>query len=407
MKTSMNLRRLLLAAVLVLSLLAVTGCWNRRELNELTIVFALGIDKAEDGYLVSVQLVNAQEIASKGGSGYATPITVYSSKGATVFEALRRMSTKLNRRMYLSHIRAVVIGEEVARQGVGDALDFLSRDHELRTDFFVLIARESRAEQILGALTPLEKIPANKMYSALQVMKENWAGETEITLDDLLSDMLSKGTNPVVTGIQLTGSTQRAMNKSNVGKTVTDTVLRYHGMAAFRDDRLAGWLTEEEAIGFNYVLRNLKSSIVNLRCPGGGGKVAMELTRIQSKIRASAQDGAPEITIRLETEANIGDVECPLKVMDIQTVPEIEQRLEEAIRGSIRAGVQASQKRLKTDIFGFGNAVHRDQPKIWKQVQTRWESVMPGVPVEVEVDAKLRRVGTVKEPVNHKKEAEE
>ncbi|MGF7034267.1 spore germination protein KC [Paenibacillus mucilaginosus] len=397
-------RRLLLGCVLVLSLLSLTGCWNRRELNELTVVVALGIDKAKDGYIVSAQLVNAQEIAAKGGSGYATPITVYQGKGATVFEALRRMTTEINRKLYLSHIRVVVLGEELARQGIGDALDFLSRDHELRTDFYMLVARGASAEKVLSALAPLEKIPANKMFSALQVMKENWAGVMEITLDELLADMLSEGIDPVATGIRLTGKSEAVGNKSNVQKSKPDAVIQYDGMAVFREDRLIGWLNEEESTGFNYVMRSLESTIVSLACPEGGGKVGMELQRVQSSIHARVQEGAPAIGIHVKAEANIGDVECPMKVMELQTVPPLEEKLEEAIRSSVQAAVTKTKTRLKTDIFGFGRAVHRDQPKLWKQIKGSWDERVPGLPVEIQVDAKIRRVGTVTDPVNPRKE---
>lgn len=33
-----------------------TGCWNRRELNELAVVLAVGIDSADGQYEVSVQV---------------------------------------------------------------------------------------------------------------------------------------------------------------------------------------------------------------------------------------------------------------------------------------------------------------------------------------------------------------
>lgn len=70
-----------------------SGCWNRRELNELGIVLGLGIDKADDEYLVTLQVVNPGEVASKTGSGQRTPIVVFQEKGENLFEAIRRVTT--------------------------------------------------------------------------------------------------------------------------------------------------------------------------------------------------------------------------------------------------------------------------------------------------------------------------
>ena len=46
----------------------------------------------------------------------------------------------------MSHLRIVVFGEELAREGIAKAIDFLLRDHEIRADFYMLVAREERAQ---------------------------------------------------------------------------------------------------------------------------------------------------------------------------------------------------------------------------------------------------------------------
>lgn len=56
-------RGLLLLYMLIALLLS--GCWNRRELNELGIAVAAGIDRVEDRYRLSVQVVVPGQVASK------------------------------------------------------------------------------------------------------------------------------------------------------------------------------------------------------------------------------------------------------------------------------------------------------------------------------------------------------
>ncbi|UUZ86249.1 hypothetical protein LJK88_24275 [Paenibacillus sp. P26] len=64
----MGKRRAMLVMT-VLSCLILPGCWDRRELNEIGLVTALGIDKAGDQYELTAQFVNPGEIASKEGGG--------------------------------------------------------------------------------------------------------------------------------------------------------------------------------------------------------------------------------------------------------------------------------------------------------------------------------------------------
>lgn len=65
--------------MLIVFLLLTTGCWNGRELNELAITLAIGLDRTMDGqYLVTAQVANPGEVATgKGGGGTSSPVIIY------------------------------------------------------------------------------------------------------------------------------------------------------------------------------------------------------------------------------------------------------------------------------------------------------------------------------------------
>lgn len=59
--------------LLVLNLL-LAGCWDRRELNQLAITLAIGIDKVEDDYQVSAQVVVPSVVSTNStGEGQWLP----------------------------------------------------------------------------------------------------------------------------------------------------------------------------------------------------------------------------------------------------------------------------------------------------------------------------------------------
>jgi spore germination protein KC len=90
----------------------VTGCWSRHELNDLAIAVGIGIDKIGDRYQISAQVVLPSQIAgSKGGSPQA-PVNLYKATGSTVYEALRKITTISPRKIYISHLRILVLGED-------------------------------------------------------------------------------------------------------------------------------------------------------------------------------------------------------------------------------------------------------------------------------------------------------
>jgi spore germination protein KC len=381
--------------VLILGLLLETGCWNRRELNDLAIVTALGVDKAERGYHVSVQVVDPGEVAAGSSGSGSSPVTTYDATGDTIIEAVRRMTTVTPRKLYFAHLRMFVIGEALARAGMGNALDLLSRDQEGRTDFYIVVAKGHSAFDVLRILTPMEKIPAAKLYSSLQVSENAWAPTVAVQLDDLITEIVSKGVEPALTGIAIRGDEAAGQQVGNLRKPDTPAKLQYQGIAVFRSDKLIGWMNESESKGFSNITDRLDSTIVETSCPAGG-KLAIEVVRSKTRMKGSVKAGEPEILLTMQTEANVAEVECKMKLTGERSLDDIEKRVEAAIQLNSEHAVTKAQK-LGADVFGFGEAIHRADPAYWNEVQDEWDDVFKKLKVKHEVKVRIRRIGTVGE----------
>lgn len=145
----------------IILLLMLPGCWNWRELNTLAIVQAVGIDRTDDGQIsVSLQILKPSAIKSstaEKASG-SKSVWVVTSKGETVFDAIRNASLQTDRKAYFSHNTVYVLSEGIAKEGIGDELDLLSRDPEFRKLPYVFISKR-KAEDIIKGEHEQEKIP--------------------------------------------------------------------------------------------------------------------------------------------------------------------------------------------------------------------------------------------------------
>jgi spore germination protein KC len=389
------IRRRLSLLLAITALLPLTGCWDRRELNELAISVALGIDKVDSQYQVTVQVVQPGEVAaSKGGTGGLTPVTMYQANGDTIYEAIRRMTTFSPRKIYASHLRVAVFGEELAREGLGNALDLLSRDYELRTDFYILVAKGTTAAHALNILTPLEKIPANKLYGSIQTSEKAWAPVKAVSLDEFIKAYESKGKNPVLSGIRVSGDEEKGATKGNLETIRPAAQLQNSGLAVFRKDRLIGWLNEEESKGYNYIVNNVKSTVGHVACPQGGN-VALEVIRSVAKMKGSVINGRPRLAVELRVEVNVGEVQCNIDLTEVKAIQDLEQRAEKSFIEILDSSIEEAQSKYKTDFFGFGEAVHRSDPVAWKSLQTDWDKHFENAVVDVTVKVKIKRTGTV------------
>lgn len=153
--------------IIIFVSMILTGCWDSEELTDLSIATGLGIEKADGEYKVTVQILDPGELAGDTVTT-RTSVNTYTETGRSLVETIRKLTTSIPRRTYFSHLQIVVFGENYAREGIAEVLDFLSRDHEMRTDFFFTIAKDNTAENLLKVLTPLEKIPANKIWEMIK-----------------------------------------------------------------------------------------------------------------------------------------------------------------------------------------------------------------------------------------------
>jgi spore germination protein KC len=384
-----------LKAMLAVFLLSLSiGCSNRRELNDLAITVGLGIDKMDtDQYRVSAQVVEPGEVAEKSGHG-RSPAILYSETGATVMEALRKMTKSSPRKMYLAHLRVLIIDERLARDGINEVVDVMFRGHELRTDFYVAIAKGRRAEEILKVMTPLEKLPAVMINKAMDTSQKVWAPSLAVTIDKLIADLISDGKNPVLASVELKGDVNSGNNKSNVEFIDVPAVISSSMLAAFKGDKLRGWLNEDESKGHNYIVNKITSTIGYLSCPKGG-KIAVEVVRSDTKVKTRIEDGDPIADIEVRIKQNVSEVSCKIDLTKMETIAELDDLSNKKVKSFIVSAINKAQQQLKSDIFGIGQSLHRTNPKEWKKLQRNWDEHFSNMQINVEVKAHTTFLGTI------------
>lgn len=122
-------------------------------------------------------------------------------------------------------------------------------------------------------------------------------------------------------------------------------------------------------------------------------KVSLEITRASSKIKPEIVDNNLIITVEVKEEGNLGEQLSEVDLTKPDTFKELEKRQAAAIEKEIKAALVKAQKGWGADIFKFGEAVHREFPAEWKELEKSWHEEFKKIEVKVVVEAKLRRVG--------------
>ncbi|MDX8046449.1 Ger(x)C family spore germination protein [Gracilibacillus sp. S3-1-1] len=388
------MRKLLIMFLFIALLL--TGCWSAQELSDITLATAMAIDTADDGFTMTLQVLNPNEIAGDQRSDKST-ISTYSASGNTVFEANRRLTQALPRRVHLSHLQLIVFGEELAKEGIGRTLDYLIRDHELRTDFTITIAQKITGRELISVLTPLEETPATKITSSIESSEDFWAPTKEVKLDELIESVTSEGKEAILTGIHVTGDPEAGQKKTNTQQTVPTAQIYLDGIGVFKGDKLQGWMNEQESKGFNYITDNVSNTLSWVEC-NDEGRLSLEITDSKTTAQGDYQNGDPVINIKVDVQANIGEVECAIDLNDPHELQLIQQKAEERTNQILKASIMKAQE-FGSDIFGFGNMIKRAKPKEWEKVKENWSTIFPNLQVNVQSKVEMKQSGMINKPI--------
>lgn len=390
-----TLKSTLCGFVLILMLPALlSGCWERKELNELAFVLGYGLDKEGDHYKVTMQVVVPSEIATSTAKGGGTPVSIYEFKVKTIFEALHEFTLMSSRSSYLGHIRVLVLGEELARAGIAPVLDVIIRSREPRTDFFVIVARDAQASEVLRFLTPLDKLPANRLFYSLHTSSQSTARTSPVTIDKLVDRLVAEGRNVALSGIQIVGDRTVDGDANNLKSTKPQASLKFQGLAVFKKDKLVGWLNEEETIGYNYIMDEVKSSAGPVE--GEDGKtIVMEAIRTSTKRKVKIINGEPNIYISVRATLNIQASQSTDKLDDDRVIRELEKKAEERIIYLMENAAKHIIEKYNTDIMGFGQLIYQSHPKEWEKLKEQRENYLKTLPVHYQASVHIDRIGII------------
>jgi len=386
-KTKKRVARIPIALLLVF-LLLLAGCWSNRDLSEINIVTGIGLDRTEDGkILLAVQVVEPAAIQStssgkgKGGVMQARPVFVESYKGETVLEAVRGMLSTVDKKMFLSTAQVLILGENLLKDGMEEVLDFFQRNYEVDYRMNILAAKGVSPGEILEIEPDMDSIPATYINGTVENTILRGTVKKTILID-LLKDIGSGGKQPAIGQISKAGEKE----------------VRTEGIAVIKNGRLVGWLDSYETRGYLLAINEVRNAIVNV--PIDKGKVAMEIIRSKGRVNVVFDNDEPiMLTVKTKIEANVGGYEGKGRLDSPDNLRTLEEALEEEIKKEIMMALKKTQQEYSSDIFGFGVEVHKYHPQYWKKVKKNWDDIFSTLPVELQVDAKIRRTGLVNNPI--------
>lgn len=395
----MMFRRRWAALLVLFCCLILSGCWDRREIENLGFVLMAGLDQMpNDRIMITVQVAKPFAIASGGSRPIVDerPFCLASSTGRTVFEAVRGFLSTSARRLFWAHTRFVIISEDLARKGIQGPLDWFTRYGEARMRQTILVARGHRAADILQAQFELQRLPMEGIEGIMMDLESQSATTVVSRLLFFNRALKDEGIEPVAACVELVERPPHQDIRGHLKNEVISASASIKGAAVFRGDRMVGWLSERETRGLNWVLGHVRNTVVVVTNPLNRNtreRASIEILRSNSKVVPSFHGGLPAIEIKIEAQGNLSEVQGYLNPLD----PSQWKALEESTANVIRREIQDSITRAKgfnSDVFGFGRAFYSRYPREWYGgLKSRWYNIFPELKVHTKVKVRLQKTG--------------
>lgn len=316
------------------------------------------------------------------------------ASGRTLTDAYRAMGLMSPLRLFLAHTRVVLIDADLARDGIGQVVDFLHREPEVRREVARVLVSTSDPRLVLDVPEPLEPCPALRID---EIMRERLVGFhfPRINLAEFIRLLESEGADPfaAVVFVQENPSFQDVTWREPSPEPEHNIVVR--GTAVFRGDHLAGFLDEGESRGIMWLRSEVQSGQLTMSCPGGEGDISAEIIRSRARIHPHLRDGQPGFTVLVQVSSRLTEVNCPLDITDPEVPGRLEARQAEVIRSEIERTLARSGE-FRSDFLGLGDAFRRRYPREWRAIRDDWREVyLPQVEMEILVESRIARVGAL------------
>lgn len=376
-----------------------SGCWNYNELNDLAIVTGIGIDKHEVGYKISLMISNSKSTQSSSRDG-ESQTTVFTGIGKTFTEALSNIDVKTPRTLYLGHLEVAVVDEEIAKDDINFVLENLMRNPETAKKYYLVIARDNKAEEILTSLSPLESFPSQNISLNIQNSSQTEGISSEVVLSEFIITLLKPGINNIVPSISIQGDEDKIENQESLKDTEPKAMIKARSNGLFKDFKLVAWSTEKESQGIN-IINNKATNLYVTNEFEDDENVVVLLDRTKCKMEVDIDELS--VTLNVSVSGAIAETNTAFNLENPKTIEKINKKTEETVKKMLYDSIDLAQKH-KTDIFGIGNMIYRDNYKKWYKLEKNWDDdYFPNLKFKVKVNANIESKGALENTIKEKK----
>lgn len=347
-----------------------TGCWDKKEVEERSYVVAIGLDlpkgvdiEKEQAVDVTFQFSNPKLNVKGATSAEGTEMKDIVTLTAPDFVTARNMANSfVTREVSFSHNKVLIISEELARTEIFyQMLSTAFKDREMRRETNIIVT-EGKASEFISKNKPEMMVRPHRYYQFLI----DRAVETGMVPESTINRFFAITDGDADLFLAMYGSYNKNNNETGFqdeDQYIAGQVpkkggnpLQLIGSAVFKEGKMIGTLTGEETRITRFLdntskLRDLFSSFqdpLDKRY-----KIAVRLKQTKSlKVKIISRNGPPKIEITYPLDVKVLSVPSMIDYADnLENQKKLKTALENKLKENAENLIEKTQKEFKGEPF--------------------------------------------------------
>ncbi|MBX4149106.1 Ger(x)C family spore germination protein [Paenibacillus lautus] len=376
------MRRTIIICFVCATFILLTGCWDRRETNDLAIITGVGLDINKEGEIeVTVEIYSpGGSIGGGGGSQEDESKTVLrTGRGVSIPEAIEDLNKKLSREIIWNHTEVIVINKKFAEMGIRDELDFFVRHTEPRLRSYVFIS-EGNTKDIMALRPPLERNSSEVLIKLAE--SEVLMKVTLFELVEMLKEESGASILPLIDKLP-----------PEKGRQPLETIAYINRSAVLKQGKMIGSINDQITRGVLWFRDEIKESIVTVKPEEADGFISMNLIKGRTDLIPKMDGYQLKMTVKVVTVDDVIQNQTNWDLNKVEELKMLEKELVKKIEKRLTDTLEKVQKEMKADVIGFAEEFRRKHPEQWKEIKEEWEGKFPTVEVTFDIEAKILRTG--------------
>ena len=332
--------------VILLMLLSLTGCYDYIEIDDLVILTGIILDYKDN----NIEMISEITENNNESKTYKTTCT-------NINECISKLSVLSNKRVYLSHLKVLLLTENIINNDI-NYYDYFLRDPHNKMNFYIYLIDSKDKDNVFN-----NKNTSIYINDLTNLNSDISSYTSKLTFIDLIHKRFEYGIDPIY------------------------PVLHIDDNIILKDLKVNDILIESnDVIFYNMLISNIKEAYLTIPCE------EENFTLLINKLNTNYNFNEETLTININLKGRIDNYNCQYNISNKDTTKVLTDESNKYINEKTNEIINLS-KNNNYDFIGLGNYIYKHNKNYFDFENYNWNNKLNDLKTNINVNTIITSIG--------------